>query len=498
MTNPLPWSRSSMLASLLVAGTLMAGVRAFAAPTPWTASIEANGLVDGVATTMLPTAFGIAQGATDGFDGEPDGPQDDLAPPPAPSFPLGTTTPSAHFYAAKEERDWLRSMLVDLRGFPAVAAADVVWTLVVDAEGGFPPHVTDWHLAWDVSEIDAYWADVRMTNDDGMDIDMRETATLPVELGVRAVYTIRVRSVAVEVRAPGVAPAGEAITIEALVGEFPETITRATLYYARGGETLFRTKHFAQGVGGVWTVRVPRTYVTTRGVLWYTELDDTGTGRQRTYSASAPGGISVVGPSSLTLAPTPGPQPVWNALAPAVWPDIAALGSTFDDADGGFLTEWFAWRWNALTQRWESAGPLGDATPVATDDFAPGHGWLVAVVGDVDETRQVIGQSVDPTRGFGIPLSVGWNLLANPFAFAVAWSDATIAVDDGGVLLTASQAASAGVADNRIYYLDGPSQAYVARDSDEATPYAMPPGQGWWLHADGAAATLLIAPVAAE
>jgi hypothetical protein len=95
-------------------------------------------------------------------------------------------------------------------------------------------------------------------------------------------------------------------------------------------------------------------------------------------------------------------------------------------------------------------------------------------------------------------LSLGWNLLANPFAFPVSWSDATIAIDGGGEILTPSQADSAGVTDNRIHYLDAASQSYVTRASDDATPYPMQPGQAWWIYADGEGATLLIAPVAAE
>ena len=468
----------------------MGGVRALATPTPWAARIEAHGMIGGEPASVFRSIFGIAEGATDGFDLK----VDFLAPPPTP---FGWA-PAPYFFAASEPLSRLRELNTDVRGFPAVAAADIVWTLVVDAQAGFPPHVTDWHLTWDVSEIDAYWADVRMTSDDdGTDLDMRTTTTLPIALGAITTYTIRVRSVAIEIVAPSLAAAGERVVLDALVGGSIGTLTSATLYYARGGEPQYRSTPFAPAGGGVWKARIAASDITTRGLVWYAEMDDSQTGPQMTYTAEAPGSIPVAVATSLTLRATPGPQPVWNAVAPSIWPDIADVASTLDSADGGFLTEWFAWRWDASFQRWEAAGPLGDATPVTTDGFAPGQGWLVAVLGDVDETRQTVGQSVDATGPFEIPLSQGWNLLANPFAFPVAWSDATIAVDNGEIL-TPSQADSAGVTDNRIHYLDVASQSYVTRASDDAAPHPMQPGQAWWIYADGAGATLLIAPVAAE
>ena len=84
MTNPLRRSRPSVLACLLVVGAMVGGVRAFAMPTPWTAHIEANGLIDGEPASVLGSIFGIADGATDGFDLN----VDFLAPPPPPRLSL--------------------------------------------------------------------------------------------------------------------------------------------------------------------------------------------------------------------------------------------------------------------------------------------------------------------------------------------------------------------------------------------------------------------------
>ncbi|MEO2002746.1 MAG: hypothetical protein ABGY41_01440, partial [Candidatus Poribacteria bacterium] len=117
-------------------------------------------------------------------------------------------------------------------------------------------------------------------------------------------------------------------------------------------------------------------------------------------------------------------------------------------------------------------------TPVATDAFAPAQPWFVAAVGAEDETRQTPGDTVDTTREFAVPLSGGWNLLANPFPFPVAWSDEAIALDMAGTVLALSDATAAGVTDGRLIYLDVESQSYITRHGSDLAPYPCLPARG--------------------
>ncbi len=478
--------------AVTVALLIGAPVRAWAAP--WAGRLQAQGIVGGVATAALDMTFGVADGATDGFDRGVDA----LAPPDAP-LPFGSKPPAPYFLNTLEPRSWLQRLIADTRGEPAAASDEIAWTLVIPASDGFPPDVLDWSMTWDVAEADAAWAELRMTDNAGgadidADIDMRATTTIPIALGTTTTYTIRALPSAPPIVAPSVADAGVGITVHALVYGSPERIVRALLSYARPGETNWASASFTHVAGDVWSASIPPWRVTTAGVMWRTIIEDVDTGVHRTHSRSDPGYISASGSASLVLRPTPGPDPIWNVVAPTLWPDIDSVGATLDGPSGGFLAGWFAWRWNADEQRWEVAEALGDGAPVATDRFSPGVPWFVAVVGDTNQTRQTVGGTVDATRAFALPLRAGWNLLANPFPFAVAWSDEGVAVEAGGSVLSLSDAVDAGITDGRLVYLDTDSQAYVTRDENELAPYAMPPGRGWWLHVDADLAALLISP----
>lgn len=471
----------------------------FAVASPWTGRVVAHGDIDGIATESVELGFGVLEGATDAFDAKDPvyGIVDFAAPPPSPAA-WGSQAPAPYFRNLSEPRSHLQLLSADIRGIPSEPTDEIAWTLVVEADGSSLPAVSGWSLTWDVSELDTSWAAVRMTNEhDGSTIDMRGTTTTTVQLGVTTTYTIRTLPATPPIFVPSVAEAGVAITVEALVYGSPDRIERARLYYARVGETRYASRVFAPDTGEVWTVRIPGSHVTTAGVVWRAVTENTATGVHRTHSTADPGYIPVAGSASLTLRPTSGDTPLWNVVAPTVWPEVPDIAGTLDGPNGGFLGGWFAWGWNAVLQRWEVAAPLGDDTPVATSGFAPGRAWFVAVAGIADETRQTPGATVDPTRAFAAPLSGGWNLLANPFPFAVAWSDEGIAVDVAGTVLALSDATAAGVTDGRLIYLDVETQTYVTRFSDDFSPYAMPPGQGWWFYADAEGATLLIAPVAA-
>ncbi|MBT5535267.1 tandem-95 repeat protein, partial [Candidatus Poribacteria bacterium] len=278
---------------------------------------------------------------------------------------------------------------------------------------------------------------------------------------------------------------GGAATFSAEIVLPVSSVTSATLFYGEGGSPLDLSAPFAQQSDTLWTATAPADSVTTRGLLWRVEVVDDGEQAFVAPDNAEASHVPVSGTALLSLATMAGPPNVWNAVAAPIQPDDVAMSSTFDGDVGGFLDEWFAWRWNALTQGWEVAESLADDTPVASDSFDVGKGWLVAVVGDGSaETRVVSGQSVDSASRYPLPISAGWNLLANPYGFPVAWSDASVSVAVGNSLGPPSELGT--LVDNRLLYLDTATQSYVARQSDEESPYAVPPGQAWWFYSTAA------------
>jgi hypothetical protein len=288
------------------------------------------------------------------------------------------------------------------------------------------------------------------------------------------------------VTAPTSASDGQDVTFSAEIVLPISTATSASLFYTEGGDTSFTESILTNTTANTWTATVPGSDVTMRGLVWYLELiDDLDGGR--TFSENdfgSPGYVPVNGSVDLSLSTMVTSPNIWNGVAPAVSPDSTSMSTTFDTTDGGFITEWFAWRWDAADQQWEIAESLGDGTPVASDGFETGKGWFVAAIGDgTSETRSVTGQSVDPTSRAALPIVAGWNLLANPFNFSVAWSDATIlaSVLNQEASPTFHKLNNNSAVDNRLIYLDTSSQSYVSRASNESTGYSVPAGQAFWF-----------------
>lgn len=467
--------------------TMLVAACVCAAEPAWTVPVALHGIVDGVFREMR-VSFGVADGATDSFDHGIDLPQH----PPV----LGEWHEALWLFDP-DGGAFLQTLRVDVRGAPENPTAEIAWTLVIGTTG-LSPDSSFWSLEWNASEVDAAWSELRMTDPTaGLSIDMLTTNVLPIRHGTEALYTIRALPAAPPVRPPVVAEVGNEATVEALVYGSGERIQNATLYYARGGEAVYDWTAFVPGGGDVWTATIPASHVTMAGIMWRAVTSSTTTGVHRTHSLSDAGYIPVVGSADMVLRPTPGSSAIWNVVAPTVWPSATGIAATLDGASGGFIAEWLAWRWDGARQRWEVAAPLGDGTPVATGGFAPAQPWFVAAVGVGDQKRHTPGMTVDPTQRFTVPLQEGWNLLANPFPFRVAWNNQGVAFDVGGQVLALSDAVEAGVTDGALTYLDVGSQTYVTRYPSAASPYGMPPGQGWWLHSDAVGLSLHINPVAA-
>jgi len=303
----------------------------------------------------------------------------------------------------------------------------------------------------------------------------------------------------VQVVATGEVSAGEPMPISLRVETRRSPIADVRVMYSVGGHEEFTSVGAVETSTGVWTAGIPDADVGVAGIRWYAEVTDEGGRTSRAHSLEYPASPPVRGQTKVTLRPTPGGRAMWNAVAPTIQPDDASLAATLDSATGGYRAGWFAWRWNAGDGRWEVPIFLGDDTPVARDEFAPGAPWFVAATGaaGADQLRTVDGVSVDISYPHEAELHPGWNLVANPFHFPVAWSDEVITVTTGGDTMTPSAAEAAGAVDNRLVLFVASTQGYEPHWSDDEPAYAMPPGAGWWLYA-AEPATLVIPPVEAE
>jgi hypothetical protein len=340
--------------------------------------------------------------------------------------------------------------------------------------------------------------EVVITDDSGVERGRGEVVLRPDDITSASISVPITTDITVEVSftvtAPLIATEGVGVAISAEIVFPASSVDNATLLYGEGGSAPAVSVALTQDVGDVWVATIPGSSVTMKGLVWYVAAVGTLGQEIQENTSVAPGFISVHGDVGLALTTMAAPPNVWNAIAPPISPNDASMSATFDTEDGGFISEWFAWRWNADMQRWEAAQALDAAIPVTNDGFELGKGWFVAALGNGGiETRMIQGQSVDPRTPFAIPIRPGWNLLANPFGFPVAWSDSTIRVSTGNSEASpTSHLLNNAAVDNRLIYLDTSSQSYVTRVSSEtSTPYSILPGQAFWFLANQNAELLI-------
>ncbi|MBT3265515.1 T9SS type A sorting domain-containing protein [Candidatus Poribacteria bacterium] len=188
---------------------------------------------------------------------------------------------------------------------------------------------------------------------------------------------------------------------------------------------------------------------------------------------------------------------MWNVVAPSLLPDDTSLTSSLSSL-GTFGQDWIAWRWNPSSGRWEAGGSL-PGRPASADAFSVGTPWWIAVDGDGGNVSvPVAGEATDPTSEGRVALEAGWNLVANPFAFAVAWSDEHVKIRHAGEELTPSAADTAGWIENRVIWWDGGARRYVVESPQGGAAYVMPPVLGHWLYAGVDGAELAMQPIGVD
>lgn len=104
--------------------------------------------------------------------------------------------------------------------------------------------------------------------------------------------------------------------------------------------------------------------------------------------------------------------------------------------------------------RWDPAAADSAATSkfVVPATIEPGKSYWVKNPSGTG-TVSVTGALIDQTQGLSVPLSAGWNMVANPYIFSIAWG--AVKVAQGTNVYSLSQAATAGIIGNFFYSFSG-------------------------------------------
>jgi len=139
-------------------------------------------------------------------------------------------------------------------------------------------------------------------------------------------------------------------------------------------------------------------------------------------------------------------------------------------------------RWLPAEDRYAVFDTVGSPQDPEADLVPPGADVARAPVGmgywarfDANTPLQLFGVS-ETAASYRIPLQVGWNMISNPYPFAVPWP--SVNVDTGSSLLTVQQAAQQNFILAQIYRFDGTRYQFSTPPFGDLLPW-----QGQWVRA---------------
>lgn len=190
------------------------------------------------------------------------------------------------------------------------------------------------------------------------------------------------------------------------------------LFFRRGGE--FGEASWQQiqigGDNGTFSASIPSSFVTERGVDFYVRLSRGET------TLTFPRNLQSEGPEHVRVQVTESQAPF--PLSPRTYRMISVPMELSENGAPGVLEDDFGPydknRWRLL--RWISNEEEYDELPEMETPFLPGTAfWLITDTGTSFDTGDAL--SVDASLPFDLRLEPGWNQIADPFAFSVAWPD---------------------------------------------------------------------------
>ena len=201
-------------------------------------------------------------------------------------------------------------------------------------------------------------------------------------------------------------------------------------FYRIGGETPWQQSPMTAGTGDTLVFPVTTTLLTLRGLEYYFFVQR-GANAAMVGSAVAPYVFRVQLTNAQGLRPIALPDAQYRIIGlPVVATSNTMSGVFVDDLGAANKTLWRLGRYEATLSEIVEYPP--DSRSVT-----PGTGfWLIARGG---KKYGSAGVSVYPNREYGganyyeAPLDSGWNEIANPFPFGIAWSD--VLFDDNGAVV---------------------------------------------------------------
>jgi hypothetical protein len=203
-----------------------------------------------------------------------------------------------------------------------------------------------------------------------------------------------------------------------------------TIHYRHMGDLSYVSAAMTQGTGDTLQYTCPAAQLTIDGLEYYFEISR-GTSTTLIGRAATPRVLRVQLTNEECQS---GATPTRSYRMISVPVNVAAVGSNtvqtvFSDDFGAYNIErWRLGRYNSATGRYVEYPNC--------DPVIPGRAyWLITASSD---TYGSAGVSVRPNRTaidscyYEVDLSLGWNQLANPFPFNVAWAD--VLFDDNGVV----------------------------------------------------------------
>ncbi|HUI64803.1 MAG TPA: IPT/TIG domain-containing protein, partial [Bacteroidota bacterium] len=188
------------------------------------------------------------------------------------------------------------------------------------------------------------------------------------------------------------------------------------LYYRVAGTSTFTADTLSLS-GSAINVSLPSSAITPRGVEYYVKMQ-TPSGGFITYPASTPDSVPAFFPVRVLkyYPPLPLTAMQYKMISCPLVLDFPSVALQLTDDYGAYNTsQWRVFRWQKGV--YNEVPNLGQA-------FAPGYAfWLVTSDGSPFSLKR--GLSVQSVFPYSVAVDTGWNQIANPFAFPVAWSNVT-------------------------------------------------------------------------